>query len=156
MADAVPSLRKGRTDGSRCRRGRPKQGSRYYLAVLPVAHVVARQHAHDRPDLQPESVPERCESRLACPDSFRTGNLFTSWAQPVVRRPDRCSNRTNEQGFHPDRYRTIEIPAVEGRQRPDRLQPPERGAAHRAGTILRPRLGITKRGNLFQLQSAEE
>ena len=38
---------------------RTRRGSCRHLAIVSVAHLVARQHAHDRPDLQSESVSEK-------------------------------------------------------------------------------------------------
>ena len=71
-------------------RNRTRRGSCRHLAIVSVAHLVARQHAHDRPDLQSESVSERRESRLTSPDPVRTGDTFRCRKQPAVCRPNRC------------------------------------------------------------------
>lgn len=90
VADAVPPVRESRTKGYPHCRNRTRRGSCRHLAIVSVAHLVARQHAHDRPDLQSESVSERRESRLTSPDPVRTGDTFRCRKQPAVCRPDRC------------------------------------------------------------------
>ena len=104
---------------------------------------------------QSESVSERRESRLTSPTPFvqeiHSGvgsNLLFADQTDAATQMSKASILTDIE--------QLKYQPLKGRQRPDRIQPPERSTAYRAGTVLRPYLGIAERGHLLQLQPAEK